>query len=89
MGLFGDLTNIFTLLLLIPPNILHRYYSRPKRNWGEAYAKFWGLNNVNIVNVLHSKYAIKFILKCTSHGGMYYDGHQFGKISITPKQWML
>ena len=27
--------------------------------------------NVNIDNVLHSKYAIKFILKCTSHGGMY------------------
>ena len=48
--------------------------------------KFWCLNNVNIVNVLHSKYAIKFILKCTSHGGMY-DGHQFEKkISITPKQ---
>ena len=88
MGLFGDLTHIFTVLLLIPPNILRRYYSRTNRNWGEAYAKFWGLNNVNIVNVLHSKYAIKFILKCTSHGGMY-DGHQFGKISITPKQWML
>ena len=27
--------------------------------------------NVNIDNVLHSKCAIKFILKCTSHGGMY------------------
>ena len=85
MGWFGNLTHIFTVLLLIPPNILRRYYSRPNRNRDEAYAKFWGLNNVNIVNVLHSKYAIKFILKCTSHGGMY-DGHQFGKISITPKQ---
>ena len=41
--------------------------------------------NVNIVNVLHSKYAIKFILKCTRHGSMY-DGHQFGKIGITSKQ---
>ena len=41
--------------------------------------------NVNIVNVLHSKYAIKFILKCTRHGGMC-DGHQFGKIGITSKQ---
>ena len=85
MGLFGDLTHIFTVLLLIPPNILRRYYSRPNRNLGEASAKFWGLNNMNIVNVLHSKYAIKFISKCSSHGGMY-DGHQFGKISVTPKQ---
>ena len=38
--------------------------------------------NVNIVNVLLSKYTIKFILKCTSHGGMY-NGRQFGKISIS------
>ena len=81
MGLFGNLPHIFTVLLLIPPNILRRYYNRPNRNRDEAYAKFWGLNNV-----LHLKYAIK--LKCTSHGGMY-DGHQFGKISITPKQSML
>ena len=44
--------------------------------------------NVNIVNVLHSKYAIKFILKCTSHGGMC-DGYQFEKISITLKLCML
>ena len=78
MGWFGNLTHIFTVLLLISPNILRRYYSGPNRNRDEAYAKFWCLNNVNIVNVLHSKYAIKFILKCTSHGGMYY-GHQFEK----------
>ena len=38
--------------------------------------------NLNIVNVLHLKYALKFILKCVSHGGMH-DGHQFGKNSIT------
>ena len=38
-----------------------------------------------VVNVLHLRYAITFILKCTSQGGMY-DGHQFVQIIITSKQ---
>ena len=29
--------------------------------------------DVRIINVLHSKYAIKVILKCTSFGDMYGD----------------
>ena len=29
---------------------------------------------------LHLKYAIKLILNCTSHGGMY-DGHQLEKLA--------
>ena len=57
-------------------------------NWCPLYIPPWLVHfNVNIVTVLHSTYARKFILKCSSHRGMY-DGHQFGKISIMCKQWM-
>ena len=45
-------------------------------NWYSPCIPPWlKLFNVTIVNVLHSKYryAIKFILKCTSHGGMYLE----------------
>ena len=28
--------------------------------------------SLNTVNILHLKYAIKFILKCASHGGTMY-----------------
>ena len=33
------------------------------------------LHGMNIINVLHSKYAIKVILKCTSLGGVYDEHH--------------
>ena len=33
---------------------------------------------------LHSNYAIKFLVKCTSHGGMY-DGHNVITVNIVTR----